>query len=75
MVITLGFRHWPAVKAGAAQSGAAQGPTASRHQITAEAAVRATAVTWVTSQVGHDIIIACDSVICSDLAQHGFPAG
>jgi hypothetical protein len=75
VVITLGFRHWPAVKAGAAQSGAAQGPTASRHQITAEAAVRATAVTWVTSQVGHDIIIACDSVICSDLAQHGFPAG
>jgi hypothetical protein len=75
VVITLGFRHSPAVKAGTAKSGAAQGSTASRHQITAEAAVRAAAVTWVTSQVGRDIIIACDTVICSDLAQHGFPAG
>ena len=29
----------------------------------------------MTSQVGHDIIVACDSVVCADLAQHGFPAG
>jgi hypothetical protein len=65
VAITLGIRHSPA-----AQTGAAKG-----HQITAETAVRDAAVTWVTGQVGHDIIIACDAVVCSDLAQHGFPAG
>jgi hypothetical protein len=80
VAITLGVRHSPAVKTGAvrtggAKSGAAQGSTASGQQIAAEAAVRAAAVRWVTSQVGRDIIIACDTVICSDLAQHGFPAG
>ena len=75
VVITLGVRHSPAVKPGAAKSGAAHGPAASGRQIAAEAAVRAAAVTWLTSQVGRDIIIACDTVTCSDLAQHGFPAG
>ena len=75
VLVTLGIRHSPAVKTGAAKSGAAQGPTPGGHQITAEAAVRAAAVAWVTGQVGHDIIIACDTVVCSDLAQQGFPAG
>jgi hypothetical protein len=74
VAITLRFGHEPAVKAGAAKSGAAHGPTASNRQITAEAGARAAAVTWLANQVGHDIIIACDTVICSDLAQHGFPA-
>lgn len=40
-----------------------------------EAAVRTRAVAWVTSQVGRDIVVACDAVTCADLAQHGFPAG
>lgn len=43
--------------------------------IATESAVRAEAVSWITSQVGHDIVLACDAVVCSDLAQHGFPAG
>jgi len=43
--------------------------------VAVEAAVRTEAVAWVTSQVGHDIVIACDAVTCADLAQHGFPAG
>jgi len=75
VVITLGIRHSPAVTAGPGKPGAAQGTTPGGQQISAEAAVRARAVTWVAGQVGRDIIIACDSVICSDLAQHGFPAG
>jgi hypothetical protein len=75
VLITLGIRHSPAGKTGAAKSGPAHSPTATSRQITAEAAVRDAAVTWVTGQVGRDIIIACDSVLCSDLAQHGFPAG
>lgn len=75
VAVTLGIRHSPAVTASAGKPGAAQGLTASGQQISAEAAARAAAVTWVTNQVGRDIIIACDTVICSDLAQHDFPAG
>jgi hypothetical protein len=41
--------------------------------IASQAAVRAEAVSWITSQVGHDIAVACDAAMCSDLAQHGFP--
>jgi hypothetical protein len=43
--------------------------------IASESAVRGEAVSWITGQVGHDIALACDAVMCSDLAQHGFPAG
>jgi hypothetical protein len=43
--------------------------------VTVEAAVRSQAVAWVTSQVSQDTVIACDAPTCSDLAQHGFPAG
>ncbi len=43
--------------------------------IAGEAAIRGQAATWVTSQVGRDVVIGCDAVMCSDLAQHGFPAG
>jgi hypothetical protein len=41
--------------------------------IASQAGVRAEAVSWITSQVGHDIAVACDAAMCSDLAQHGFP--
>jgi hypothetical protein len=43
--------------------------------IATETAVRNQAVSWITAQVGHDIVLACDAVLCADLAQHGFPAG
>ncbi len=44
-------------------------------QLGAESVIRASAVAWVGSQVGHNIQIACDSATCADLAQHGFPPG
>ena len=43
--------------------------------VTLEAAVRSQAVAWVASQVSRDVVIACDEPTCTDLAQHGFPAG
>jgi hypothetical protein len=60
-----------------ALSARAGAPSASvgSQRIAAETAARNQAVAWVTSQVGRDIIVSCDAVICSDLAQHGFPAG
>jgi hypothetical protein len=43
-------------------------------RIAAQTAVRNQAAAWVASQVGHDILVACDALTCADLAQHGFPA-
>ena len=67
------------VAAAAAIDLARSAPTASDGTgsalIASESAVRAEAVSWITGQVGHDIAVACDAVMCSDLAQHGFPAG
>ena len=55
---------------------AASGSAAAGSQsIAAEAIARTDAVAWMTSQVGTDIVVACDAVMCSALAQHGFPAG
>lgn len=62
-------RHGPATTAA---SGSA---AAGSQSIAAEAIARGDAVAWVTSQVGTNIVVACDAVMCSDLAQHGFPAG
>jgi hypothetical protein len=70
VLVTLVVRQSPS---GAAASARTRGITG--RQLSTEAAVRSAAVAWVTSQVGHDVIIACDSVVCADLAQHGFPAG
>ena len=55
--------------------GGASAPAAGSQRLGAEAAVRRKAVAWVTSQVGRNVIVACDSVTCSELAQRGFPAG
>jgi hypothetical protein len=43
--------------------------------LAAEAAVRNQTADWMAGQVGRDIDIACDAVMCSDLAARGFPAG
>jgi hypothetical protein len=47
----------------------------SRNSLASAAAVRSQAVSWITSQVGRDVSVACDAVVCTTLAAHGFPAG
>jgi hypothetical protein len=42
--------------------------------LTAASASRQQAAAWVAAQVGHDVIVACDPLMCSALQQHGFPA-
>jgi hypothetical protein len=59
----------------AATTGAGTAAGTGGQSIAAETATRDQALTWVASQVGRDIVVACDPVICSDLAQRGFPAG
>ena len=39
-----------------------------------ETAIRGQAVTWITEQVDRSNAVACDTAMCADLAQHGFPA-
>jgi len=69
VAIAMAIRHSPAPRAHrtAQDSG--------RKQISTARAIRADAAAWIASQVGQDIEIACDSAMCSDLAQHGFPPG
>jgi hypothetical protein len=38
------------------------------------AAVRTEAANWVAAQVGRNVTVNCDAVMCSSLAAHGFPA-
>ncbi len=58
-----------------ATTGTPRSAAAGSQSIAAEAVARNEAVAWVTSQVGSNIVVACDAVMCSDLAQHKFPAG
>jgi hypothetical protein len=56
--------------------GSAAGSSAAGSGLIAGAtAVRGQAVSWITAQVDHTIGVACDEVMCSDLARHGFPPG
>jgi hypothetical protein len=43
--------------------------------VAAAAATRSEAAAWVTTEVSHGAIVACDPVMCNVLKQHGFPAG
>ena len=67
LTVELSRREHPA-------SVAARPGAAAAERIAAETVARSDAVAWVTSQVGRYIIVACDAVMCSDLAQHGIPA-
>ncbi len=69
-VAALAARGKPAV-----QGNAGAAPPAGSQQLAAAAAVRSQAVSWVAAQVGHDVAVACDAVMCSSLAARGFPAG
>jgi hypothetical protein len=39
------------------------------------AEARGEAAAWVSTEVSHGAIVACDPVMCNVLKQHGFPAG
>jgi hypothetical protein len=56
----------PAAHGASAQAGSQRLATAS--------VIRSQAVDWVTSQVGHEVSVACDHATCSALATRGFPA-
>jgi hypothetical protein len=42
--------------------------------LAAAAANRRHAATWIAAQVGHDVIVACDPLMCTELEHKGFPA-
>ncbi|HEV2451306.1 MAG TPA: serine/threonine-protein kinase [Streptosporangiaceae bacterium] len=53
-------------------------PTGSRAgtspELTAEAAARARAITWILQQVDRSAIVSCDPQVCADLSTKRFPA-
>jgi hypothetical protein len=53
--------------------GSTAGPGSSL--LAGESAIRRQAAGWITTQVDHNAPLACDAVMCAELAQHGFPAG
>jgi hypothetical protein len=69
VAIALATRHSPAASARRSTPGSGS------RQIGAASVIRGQAAAWVASQVARNIEIACDAATCSDLAQHGFPAG
>ena len=42
-------------------------------QLTAEAAARTKAITWILHQVSPAAVVSCDTEVCNDLASNGFP--
>ena len=42
--------------------------------LTAEAAARTDAITWILQQVSRAAVVSCDSQICADLVSGGFPS-
>jgi hypothetical protein len=69
-VAALVASHQPTKPTGATKQGAQ-----SANPLASAAAVRDQAVSWVAAQVGSDVSVACDAIVCSSLATHGFPAG
>jgi protein kinase-like protein len=48
--------------------------TDSNQELTAVAVARTKAVNWILQQVSRAVIVSCDSQVCTDLANRGFPA-
>ena len=69
-VAALVASHQPAKPTQASSQGAQPG-----NPLASAAAVRGQAVSWVAGQVGRNVSVACDAIVCSSLATHGFPAG
>jgi serine/threonine protein kinase len=44
------------------------------HGLVTEAAIRAQAVAWIVHQVSRAALVSCDSQVCADLANDGFPS-
>jgi predicted Ser/Thr protein kinase len=60
------------------QHGPSQGRSAGTHSVTSQElaavnAARTKAVTWILQQVSRAVIVSCDSDVCAELAQRGFP--
>ena len=51
----------------------AGGHAVSSQELAAKAAARTRAVTWILQQVSRAAVVSCDSHVCADLAQRGFP--
>jgi hypothetical protein len=60
------------------QRGASERPAASHagtsQALATEAAIRAQAIAWILHQVSRAAFVSCDSEVCADLANSGFPS-
>jgi hypothetical protein len=49
--------------------------TGAGRQLSAAAAARAQAVSWIVREVSHATVVGCDLLVCTDLTHKGFPGG
>jgi predicted Ser/Thr protein kinase len=61
-------------RSGASSERPPGGPAGISHELAAEAAARTQAITWILHQVSRAAVVSCDSQVCTDLANSGFPA-
>jgi serine/threonine protein kinase len=59
---------------GAASKRLADSRALTSQELTAEAAARTEAITWILRQVSRAAIVSCDPQVCTDLANLGFPS-
>jgi len=70
--VVLGLRSAPGPSQAAVTK--SQDPATDTAAVAAAAQYRQQAAAWVTAQVDHGAIVACDPLMCATLQQHGFPA-
>jgi predicted Ser/Thr protein kinase len=59
---------------GASPERPAGGHAGMSQKVAAEAAARTRAITWILHQVSRAAVVSCDSQVCRDLANRGFPS-
>ena len=59
---------------GASSERPAGGHAGMSQELAAEAAARTQAITWILHQVSRAAVVSCDSQVCGDLANRGFPS-
>lgn len=59
---------------GASSARPAGGHAGISQELATEAAARTQAITWILHQVSRAAVVSCDSMVCADLANSGFPS-
>jgi hypothetical protein len=74
LVAGVGVLAFNLPRRGAASERLAGSHTQVSQELTAEAAARTEAITWILQQVSRAAVVSCDPQVCADLVSRGFPS-